>query len=258
LGKIEVLGIPAVQAAANTPPLPSPQDDPKVRDILARLSGSSYNTADTKNQIEGNIALYYRDKGYLEAQVHAAPSTAPLITPESIQIPFVVTVEPGSIYRLSAIHLDPAMIVAQADFDHQAGIRPGDIADGTRVRQNWQFLERQYHNKGYLKAKIQTTPSYDRSTGTVSFAVTAVPGPVYAMGALKIGNVADDLRNAMIAAWKIPAGTTFNESAVLTYFMQDRNTPLGRTFAAVNCKFEYSLNDDAHTVDVTLRLERRP
>jgi outer membrane protein insertion porin family len=258
VGKIHLQGFTAPPSAANNPPLASPQEDTKVLDILARLASSSYNTEGSKNQIETYLGNYYREKGYLEAAVHATPSPAPLVTAEAIQIPFDVTVAPGSIYRLSGVHLDPAMVVTQAAFDHQANIHPGDIADGPRVRGNWEFIARQYHNKGYMRAAVHNIPTYDRANGTVSFAVTAESGPVYTMGTLKIGNVADDLRNAMIAAWKIPAGAVFNESAVLSYYaMRDENPALGRTFASTNCKYEFVLNDDTHTVDVTLRLEKR-
>jgi hypothetical protein len=61
----------------------------------------------------------------------------------------------------------------------------------------------------------------------------------------------------MWAAWKLPAGEVFNESAIQTYYSSQGNTALGRTFASANCKYLLTLNDDTHTVDVTLRLEKR-
>jgi outer membrane protein assembly factor BamA len=89
--------------------------------------------------------------------------------------------------------------------------------------------------------------------------VTVDPGPQYTMGTLRIDNVADDLRTQMMAAWKMPAGVVFNESAVLNYYaIGDANPALKRIFAAVNCKFNLTLNDDTHTVDVVLKLEKRP
>jgi len=57
----------------------------------------------------------------------------------------------------------------------------------------------------------------------------------------------------------MPAGAVFNESAVRNYFfLEDANPQLQRIFAAVNCKYSLHLNDDTHTVDVVLRLEKRP
>ena len=109
-----------------------------------------------------------------------------------------------------------------------------------------------------MQAKVHPAPSYDRAQGTVSFAVTAEPGPVYTMGKLTIENTADDLRAAMWSAWKLPTGAVFDESALRAYFGgQDPHSPLGRTFASANCKYKLTMDDEAHTVDVSLRLERK-
>jgi len=61
----------------------------------------------------------------------------------------------------------------------------------------------------------------------------------------------------MLAAWKMPAGAVFNASAIQAYFSSQGNTPLGRTFASANCKYKLTKNIETHTVDVTLRVEKR-
>jgi outer membrane protein insertion porin family len=160
---------------------------------------------------------------------------------------------------LTSIQLAPDVLVSQADFDHQSHLHPGDIADGQHVTANWQYVSCQYHNKGYMKAAVHPVPTFDRVQGTVSFAVTVEPGPVYNMGALRIDNVSDALRTQMLAAWKMPAGAVFNEGAILGFFATHGVNPaLERVFSTVNYKYNLALNDDAHTVDVVLRLEKRP
>jgi hypothetical protein len=79
------------------------------------------------------------------------------------------------------------------------------------------------------------------------------------MGTLTIENVSDDLKSMMLAAWKMPAGAVFNEGAVRGYFAtHDVNPKLERVFAAVSIKYVLHPHDDTKTVDVTLRLEKRP
>lgn len=233
--------------------------DTKTTAILDKLTGTAYDMAGSPSQIETNLGNYYRDKGYLEAESHATLQNAPVITPEAVRIPFLVSVALGPQYKLSSIQLAPGLLVTQADFDRQAHIHPGDIATSQYVRENWQFIERQYHNKGYLKAIVHPTPSFDHTHNTASFTVTVEPGPVYTMGILTIQNVSEDLRAMMLAAWKMPAGAVFTQGAILSYYaIRDANPVLGRIFAAVNCKYVLTLNDDSHTVDVALRLEKRP
>jgi len=259
--------VTAVSYAITAPPVQigeihldstSPALDPKAQEILARQSGSNYDTDGSPNQIATNLGNFYREKGYLEADVQATPQFAPVVTLEAIRIPFLVSVSPGALYRITGVQLAPGLVVTQAEFDHQSGIHPGDIADSVHLRENWEFLARRYHNRGYMKASVRPTPSFDRAQSIVSFSVTVEAGPVYTMGTLTIQNVADDLRAAMLAAWKMPAGAVFNESAILGFYaIGDANPALKRVFSAVNCKYNLQLNDDTHTADVVLRLEKK-
>jgi outer membrane protein assembly factor BamA len=151
------------------------------------------------------------------------------------------------------------MIVAQSDFDKQSQIHPGDSADHIHIVENWEFLARQYHNHGYIKAHIEPTATLDRPHGTVSYTVAAVPGPVYTMGRLSVENVADDLRDAIQSAFPLHPGMTFNEGTIRGFFAtQGVNPKLERIFRAVNYKYVLHPNDDARTIDVGLRLEKRP
>ena len=113
--------------------------DPKVLPILARLSGSSYDSDGSPEQIATNIGLYYQDQGYLEAAVRANPSAVPSIAPDAIRIPFSVSVTPGIRYKVKEIRLDPGLVVTQPDFDRQSHIHPGDPADGEHIRANWLY-----------------------------------------------------------------------------------------------------------------------
>ena len=262
LGKVTAMSFaitaPPVQVGEIRPDGATPTLDPKAMEILVKLTGTPYDVEGSPNQIETYLGNYYRDKGYLEAAIRATPQNAPVVAPEAVHIPFMVSISPGALYKLTGVQLAPGLLVTQAEFDRQSHIHPGDIADGQHVTENWEFVARQYHNKGYMQARVLPTPSYDRAQGTVSFTVTAEPGPVYTMGKLTIENTADDLRAAMWAAWKLPTGAVFNEGAMRSYYAaQNPNSALGRTFASANCIYKLTLNDDTHTVDVSLRLERK-
>lgn len=231
--------------------------DPGAQDILAKLMGSPYDVAGSISQLTTYLGNYYRDKGYQEVGVEAAAGEASA-TDTAIRVPFEVSVTPGIQYRLAGVTLAPDLLVTQADFDRQAQIHPGDIADGQHVTQNWEFISHQYHNHGYVKASVHAAPTFDREKGTVSYTVTADPGPVYTMGTLSIENVSDELRSRMLVAWKMPRGSVFNEGAIRGFFATYMVNPdLERVFATVNVKYTMHLNDDNHSVDLVLRLERK-
>jgi outer membrane protein assembly factor BamA len=259
-------GVTAISYSITTPPVRvgeihidagSAPLDPKAMEILTKLTGANYDVEGSPAQIETYLGNYYHDQGHLEASIHATQQGAPVIAPEAVHIPFLISVSPGPLYKLAGIQLTPDVLVTQAEIDRHSHIHRGDVADGQQLIENWQFIHDQYLNKGYMKAAVHPTASYDRAQGTVSFTVSVEPGPVYTMGKLTIQNSAADLRAAMLAAWKMPTGAVFNESAIQTYYSSQGNTPLGRTFASANCKSQLTVNDDTHTVDVTLRLEKK-
>lgn len=252
------ISTPPVLVGAIQPDAASPALDAGAQGILSGLTGSSYDVEGSPSQIETELGEYYREQGYVAAEVHAVPSGSPVVTANDIHIPFQVSVAPGQIYKIAQIQLAPGLLISQADFDRQAGIQPGTVATGKYVRGNWEFIAHQYHDKGYMKAVVHPTPSLDRAKGTVSYTVTVDPGPMYTMGRLTIENVSDDLQARMIAAWKLDAGAPFNEGAIPSYFMNNSDPGLRRLFASVNCKYTLVLIDSIHRVNVTLRLERKP
>lgn len=231
--------------------------DPSLQATLARVTGTPYDQLGSPRAIVTYLENDYHDRGYWKAAVQATPQAA--VAGDPLRIPFSVSIQPGRQYHLSAIHLDPTLLVTQADFDKQAKLHPGDIANHVSVIENWEYIARQYHNHGYLKAEIHPQPSYDDAAASVAYQVSVDPGPIYAMGSISIENVSDDLRAAILAAWKLKPGDTFNEGAIRGFFAtHDVNPALERVFARVNIKYTLHPNDDQHTVDVVLRLEKRP
>jgi len=232
--------------------------DPDAQKVLATLTGAAYDSHGSAAAIVRDTGEVYRSKGYLEAKVNASQLATLAVAADAVRIPFRVSVAPGPLYKVASIQLAPGMIVSQADFDKQAGTRPGDVATAEHIAQNWHFIERQYHNRGYMRAQVKPVVTLDHEHGTASYAVSAVAGPVYTMGKLTIENVSDDLRATILKAWKMPEGSVFNEGSILGFFAtHDVNPQLERIFAAVNVKFVLKINDDARTVDTTIRLTKK-
>ena len=224
----------------------------------AGLTGSPYSVDGSVSQLETRIGNFYHERGYLEAAAHATAVSSAVADEDGVQIPFTVTVDEGPQYKLAGVQLAPGLVVTQADFDRQSNLHSGEIISPEKLRTEWAFLVRQYHNKGMMKARVLATASFDRARATVSYTITAEGGPVYTMGVLKVDNVADDLRAAILKAWPIKAGDTFDEGAILGLAATHGVDPaLERVFANVNLRYALNLHDDVRTVDVLMRLERK-
>ena len=246
-------------------PAATPEIAAGLQAIASQLQGQPYDRIGSPDLIRTSLLVYYRDRGFLDCAVQ--PTLQPAVevaidqVAHAIRVPVAVSVQPGPLYHVASIQLAPGLAVTQAAFDTASTLRPGDPADLTRIRPALDFITRQYRDTGHVRAQVSLTPSIDRAHATVAYTIAVDPGPVYNMGRLAIENVSGTLRGEMLAAWKMPAGAVFNESAIMAFFSDrklssDRklNDDLLRTFATVNPKYILHIDDTTKTVSVDLIL----
>ncbi|MGD0547590.1 MAG: hypothetical protein ABR991_07145 [Terracidiphilus sp.] len=240
----------------------SPEMQAKAEGVAHRAAKFDYNTENSAGNLERAFVTFYSDEGYAAVKVHAAQAGNPVAGSAAIEIPFHVTIEEGRHYKLGAIRLPSGQALTQAEINKAAGIQSTKtekltIKDGVTLRTALSYVAGQYKSKGYMDCVVTPHPQFDEAAGAVNYNLEIDPGPVYTMGKLTIANGADDLRAAMLAAWKLPEGAVFNEDVLRTYFYSQGNTPLGRTFASATCRYKLTRNLETHTVDVALLLEKK-
>jgi outer membrane protein assembly factor BamA len=239
----------------------SPEMQAKAEAVASRAK-IEYSTENSVANIEQAFTLFYSDEGYAAIKVHAVETGNPATGGATIEIPFHVTVTEGRHYALGTIYLPSGEPLTQAEINKAAGIQSTKtekltVKFGVSLRSAIAYVTGQYKSKGYMDCVVTPRADFDEAAGKVNYKLEVDLGHVYAMGNLTIQNSAGDLRAAMLAAWKMPEGAVFNESAISDYFYKQGDTPLGRTFASVNCKYKLTTDHVTHTVDVTLRLERK-
>jgi outer membrane protein assembly factor BamA len=264
--------VTAISYAITTPPVRvgeihlegvSPELQAKVKLVVDRTKRTDYDTENTADNIEHAFALFYSDEGYAAVKVQAERLGDPVMSSEAIEIPFNVIVEEGRHYKLGSIHLPSGEPLTLAEINKTAGVVSNtvekmSVKDGVTLRTALAFITGQYKSKGFMDCVVTPHPQYDDTNGIVNYTLEVQTGAVYTMGKLTIENGADDLRAAMLAAWKLPEGAVFSEKAIRDYYTsQSDKTALGRTFASVNCKYKMAANLVTHTVDVTLLLEKK-
>lgn len=234
----------------------SPTYAEKAKAVLSRSSGTPYSFDGSVSQMQTNLTNFYGAQGYLEAKIKAVAEPTPVVDSDGVHIPFTVTVEEGLQYKLGSVQLAPGLIVSQEEFDKFSGLHPGEVVSLVKLRTNWEFLARLYHNHGYIRVKIHPLPTFDRSQGTASYTVSADPGPVYTTGKIRVRNVSDDLRAMVLAALKLPPGETFNEGAIRAMTATHNVNPgFEKVIATYNMSYTLTPHDDTHIVDVDINLE---
>jgi outer membrane protein assembly factor BamA len=233
----------------------------KLRPIADRAMMRGFNTEHSAADIEETFTQFYADQGFPAVKVHVTQSGEPVLNGEIIKVPFNVTIEEGKHYKLGSIYQPDGEVLTLTAINKAAGVASNatermSISGGLTLPRALSFVTGQCKSKGYMDCVATPHPLYDDANGIVNYKLEVDPGPVYTMGNLTIQNGADDLRAAMLAAWKLPVGAVFSEDAIRSYYSSQGNTPLGRTFAATTCSFKLYTNHETHTVDVVLRLEK--
>jgi outer membrane protein assembly factor BamA len=248
---------PEILLGSITPAADSTTLDAAALNVLRQLNGKPYDVTGSPAQIVSYLANSYHDEAYLEVATEPRLQTPIQIAADAVHVPFTVKVTPGPQYHLSALQMAPGLPIPQREFEHTCQIHSGQLAGGQQLTVCWESLNRWFQNRGYMRAAIQPEPTFDRDHATVAFTVQAQPGPVYSMGKLTVQN-SDEVRTAITAAWPLPAGATFDGSAIDRLLaIGNANKPLAQLFASMRCVYQTTLNDDLRTVDVTLRLERK-
>ncbi len=249
VGEIQVRGVSAEMQA-------------KARHVADSVTKTSYDTEHAAENVERAFGLLYADEGYALAKVHAGQQSI-VAGGEAIDVPFSVTVEEGRRYKLGSIRMPSGDLLNLDEINKAAGASSNAaeklaIKGGVTLRTALLYVAGQYKSTGHMDCIVTPHVELDDTAGVANYRLDVEPGPVYTMGKLTIENGADDLRAAMLAAWKLPEGAVFDGNAISAYFYRQGNTPLGRTFATATCRWKLTAHVDTRTVDVTLRLERKP
>src|SRR5665213_62769 len=89
-------------------------------------------------------------------------------------------------------------------------VKPGELADGTKIMAGWQRVEQEYEHRGYVDVKIDPQPRFDEPAATVTYNVTITEGPQYHMGELVVSGLSIDAERLLRAAWRQARGDPFD------------------------------------------------
>jgi len=254
---------PAVRVGAIAVQGVSAEMQEKVKHTVEGLAKAAFDTEHSEANVARAFALLYLDEGYAAAKVHVEQAGNPVAGSEAIEVPFAVTVDEGRRYKLGTIRLATGEALDMTAINKAAGAEwsateTQAVKGGVTLRTALAYVAGQQKQTGHMKCVVTPHAELDEAAGVVNYRIEVDAGPVYTMGKLTIENGAEDLRAAMLAAWKLPEGAVFNQNALADYFRKQGNTPLGRTFDSAICRYTLATREDTHTVDVTLRLERKP
>jgi outer membrane protein assembly factor BamA len=228
--------------------------DQAIKDRLSDLIGKPFSRVSTELFLIEQVRPVYLAHGYLRVQF-GAPSArfaaAAAGSPPGVIVSAPVT--PGPAYAWNGVTWTGNSTISAGVLNVLVPLKFGDSADGMKIAAAWQTVIDAYARLGFLDANINPVPQFDGFSNRVAYAVTITEGPQYRMGNLVLTGLSMQSEQRIRAAWKIPAGATFDKS------MYDDFLESGIKQALIGLPFHYEkigrfLQEDPKTgkVDVLL------
>lgn len=202
IGRIQLAGVsPAMQAKASL--------------LASEQTGNTFDTENTAIGLQHAFEDVYKDQSYAAVQVAVTQVDPFVVSAQSLDIPYTVTIKEGSIYKLGTIDLPGGGIVTRGDAEkilskYQAGSgRPLDL-----------FLlavRDAYQAKGYLDCSVVPHPSFNEPRHIVNYNLEVIAGSQYRLASLKFDGAPDAIAAKLRLIWKMTTGDVFDESYVSNF-----------------------------------------
>ena len=255
LGVVFRIESPPVQVAEVRLSGASPALTDAVNAIAKAAAGQEFNDA-TEATLQTDLRAVYRRQGYLEFAITKYAHGEPQFADGKIDVPVTATIVEGPQYRVASLTLSGDVLMTQEEFAKRAKLHVGDVANEDLLRATLAEIAAPYKAKGYLRATIEATPTFDRTAhfdrpgNSVSYAINVVPGPLFHMGKLTIVNLDDERKALLLKYWTMHEGDVYDATYPPGFLT--RNKANLHALDGWSANYKQYENEETHVVDLTI------
>lgn len=204
----------------------------------------------TPSTLEAALRAIYHRQGYLDVALTGFAHGEPQVADGKVLVPVSATIVEGGQYRLTGLHLSGDVLMTPEQFAKAAKIHSGDVANEDLLRGTLAMIVGPYKAHGYLRAKIDATPTKDATNHTVDYAITVEPGPVYHMGELSLVNLNEQQKAQVLQYWPLRAGDVY-DAVMVPQFLQKYKNQL-RLLDGWSAAYKQYEHEDTRIVDLVV------
>jgi hypothetical protein len=199
IGAIQLAGVSAAMQA-------------KASVLASSQTGNAFDTENTAIGLKHAFEDLYQDLGYAAVKVDVTQIEPPVISAQTVEIPFAVAISEGGVYKLGAIDYPVDALVPRAEVQKVLAKYP--TGSGRPLDLFLFAIRDAYHARGYLDCSVVSHPSFNESTHIVNYGLEIVAGRAYQMGAVEFDGAPEAMALKLKNAWKLAPGAAFDESYV--------------------------------------------
>jgi outer membrane protein assembly factor BamA len=184
----------------------------KVSSLTSSQTGNPFDTENTAIGLQHAFESLYQDIGDVAVKVDVTQGEAPIVSAQSVDIPFAVAVNEGGVYKLGSINYPSDALVTRTEV--QKALAKYPAASGRPIDQFLLATSDAYHARGYLDCSVDSRPAFNEATHIVNYGIEITPGKEYRMGTVQFDGAPDAMIAKLKNAWKLAPGAVFDESYV--------------------------------------------
>ncbi len=216
--------------------------------LASGQSGNGFDTENTGIGLQHAFEDLYKDEGYAAVQVDVAEVDPPIVSDQSIDIPYTVTIEEGGIYKLGTINFPAGALVARAEVEKILSKYPS--GSGRPLDLFLLAVRDAYHTNGYLDCSIVAQPSFNEPAHIVNYTLEIAPGSQYRIASVKFDGAPEVMAERLKLAWKMAPGDVFDESYLSNFAVvaQRKDKPMTKWMQTVITTYEVKADPATHDV----------
>ena len=235
-----------------------PFTDP-VDAIAKAAAGQEFNEA-TEATLQTALRAVYHRQGCLDFALKNFAHGEPQSAGGKVDVPVSATIVQGPQYRVGSLTLSGDVLMTPEEFAKRAKLHAGDIANEDLLRATMAEVVAPYKARGYLRASVEVTPTFDRTAhfdrggDTVNYVINVVPGPVYHMGKLTLAGLDDEQKALVLKYWPMKEGDAYDATVAPGFLNRNRSNM--RALDGWSATYKQYENEETHVVDLTITFQQ--
>ena len=221
-----------------------------------QVLGTDYSQEMMSGFAASAIKLAYQQRGHLK--VSFGEPAAALDASDACKggVAVSVAVEEGPAYAWGGAAWAGNSALTPAELDAALAMKPGEVANVTKIERAQRQVREAYGRKGYLAARWRERREFAEGDRRAVFHFDVTEGPQYRMGALSLTGLTDADAERVRAEWRLKAGDVFDDSQPRDFVK--RIMPMLLKPGEKPPRVETNVRPDARklTADVSLNFKR--
>jgi outer membrane protein insertion porin family len=215
------------------------------------LLGDEYRKSFVLAFAKANLIPIYREHGHLRARFDE-PRAKPEAEGKCKGVAVTMAVEEGPVYSWDRAEWDGNKALPATALDAALGMKAGELANGLKIDKGIRAVMKAYGSKGYLRARLRPTPSFEDAGRRVSYRVEIKEGPQYRMGSLSITGLSEAAINRLKGSWKLQPGDIYDDSYLDDFLKGGLTAEMLGSDRPKKIDTKPRIDDEKLTVDLTI------